>query len=106
MMLRRFYLSENANGQSSASLPISLRSQKTHRSLSASVLAAPNPRKKTTRVLKFDIPPPSSSPVPSRPSSVPPPIPAPATTNGEGLKEEAVQELGAVMVPVRKAVEE
>ncbi|KAL7421352.1 tRNA(adenine34) deaminase [Cryptotrichosporon argae] len=46
MMLRRFYMSENQN--------------------------APNPKKKTTRVLKTDIPPPpstASSPAPSRPSS-------------------------------------
>ncbi|KAL7412967.1 cytidine deaminase-like protein [Mrakia frigida] len=80
MMLRRFYLSENAN--------------------------APNPRKKTTRVLKFDIPPPSSSPVPSRPSSVPPPpIPAPTTTEGESEETSLLDSLvEGVVKPVRKAV--
>lgn len=36
----------------------------------SSLLSAPNPRKKATRVLKYDITP--VSPSPSRPSSVPP----------------------------------
>ncbi|CDZ98444.1 trna specific adenosine deaminase [Phaffia rhodozyma] len=54
MLLRRFYMSENSN--------------------------APNPRKKATRVLKFEIPPTptstsnTSSSVPSRSNSVPPPL--------------------------------
>jgi len=72
-------------------------------------LVAPNPRKKTTRVLKFDIPPPSSSPVPSRPSSVPPPlptsIPTPTAEEGEEKESSLLDSLAeGVVKPVRKAV--
>jgi hypothetical protein len=58
--------------------------------------SAPNPRKKATRVLKYEIPPPSSSPTPSRPSSVPPssstpaiPIPSAAATSSPLVPSES-----------------
>lgn len=69
MLLRRFYMSENSNGRS-GSKP-QLLALYLHDCMLTG-FSAPNPKKKTTRVLKTDIPPPptSSAPLSKVPSQV------------------------------------
>lgn len=65
MLLRKFYMSENQNGESCVF------------ALHTLTFSAPNPKKKATRVLKTDIPPPptlsnaSSRPASAGPASTP-----------------------------------
>lgn len=83
MLLRRFYMSQNPNGVSFKLFSQNLLANRY-------MVTAPKPKKKATRVLKTDIPPPPSrntTPQSSRPSSTVPsqrrPVPSTdASTTG------------------------
>lgn len=113
MLLRRFYMSQNPNGTSFRLISQNLLANRY-------VITAPKPKKKATRILKTDIPPPPSrntTPQSSRPSSTTPsqrrPIPSadasttgtstPALSEGENKSQERIMRddglpIGSTMV--------